>query len=128
MKAKYKVTTGIYKDHEFYGYILNDRVVDDHTVGRSYPIDHCKEVDAVEMKMTTEEFTQLEKLFDKLCMELGGSPICILNGVFADGWHIGVYEKAIMENNKDSGAREVGRKATGMNLEMAAKTIKSCTK
>ena len=128
MKTKYKVTTGIYKDHEFYGYILNDRVMDDHTVGRSYPIDNCKEVVEEEMKMTSEEFTQLEKLFEKLCMELGGSPMCILNGVIADGWHIGMYEKAIMVNNKDSGEREVGRKGTGMNLYMAAKTIKSCTK
>ena len=45
MKQKYRVTTGVFKYHEFYGYELNGRIIDDATIGRSYPIDNCEELE-----------------------------------------------------------------------------------
>lgn len=77
------------------------------------------------MNMTSEEFNQLEKLINKLTGELGGNPICILNGQIADGWHIGIYEKSLLKNNKPCGEREIGRTATAGSLESAAKKIQS---
>lgn len=75
--------------------------------------------------MTAEEFKQLENLFSKLCLELGGNPICILNGQIEDGWHIGIYEKAIIKDNKITGGREIGRNASGIDLKTAVETAKN---
>lgn len=45
MKSKHRVITGIYEGHEFYGYELNGRVVDDNTGGRSYPVENCVDME-----------------------------------------------------------------------------------
>lgn len=39
---RYRVTAGIFKNHEFDGYIHETRVIDTETVGRSYPSNFCE--------------------------------------------------------------------------------------
>lgn len=46
---KWRVKSGIYEGHEFLGYVHNFgdtiKVIDNGTVGRSYPIEFCEKVE-----------------------------------------------------------------------------------
>ncbi len=67
--------------------------------------------------ITSDELLLFEELFSKISNEFG-SPICILNGQIADGWHIGIYEKKILdEKGKRKDGRELGRNLSGANIE-----------
>jgi hypothetical protein len=39
---KFKVITGIFEGTEFYGEFLNGRIVNNETIGQSYPASNCK--------------------------------------------------------------------------------------
>jgi len=42
---KYRVTKGIFEGHVFYGTLIDGRLWDVNTVGRSYPVENCEVVE-----------------------------------------------------------------------------------
>lgn len=61
---KYKVTTGIYQNHFFFGKKLGQRIYDEKTVGLSFPEENC-----IEVKSYLDFFNMLPEPFRRQAIE-----------------------------------------------------------